>query len=820
MTAEYVSVRMLDIAYQADIAYTYFVGEEFRAQVEIGCTVSVPFGRANRRVTGIVTGFVDECNYPEIKPICSVVRDGLRLSDEMVRICLFMHKHCFCTFASAVKAILPPGYDPRGVVYYTAAPGRRQLVSEQLEFLMRRIEAADKVYERDLINEFGKECIDTVDNLVRDGYLLRGSEQARRINEKTATKVRLAVTDDEAMRLLEDSDGLTEKQKELLILLLHYDDITLSEVEDIGGLSSSVVNTLCKKGIVKKERERVERIAYADEPIPEMPKRTPNEEQSKAISELCDMADSGVPKAALLLGVTGSGKTLVITETVRHVIESGKTAIIMLPEIGLTSQALLTYRAAFGDSLAVIHSRLSAGERVDAYRAISEGRIKVVLGTRSAVFAPLTDLGIIVIDEEQEHSYKSELSPKYHARDIARFRAGINSCLMLLSSATPSIESYYKAKTGAYTLIKLSQRVSGLPLPKVLIDDIRDDRTLTPDRLIGKKLFDEMTERIAKNEQVIMFAGRRGYNSQVICRSCGDVAVCPNCSVALTYHAYIGENIKYRRLCCHYCGYSAPVPVRCTSCGSEHIGFLGFGTQKLQEEIAERFPQATAIRMDSDTTTFKYSHDRLLGEFREGKADILFGTQMICKGLDFAGVTLAAVISVDNLLYMNDYRASERTFSLIAQLIGRAGRAGGNGLAVLQTMNPEHETLRLAAKQDYESFAESEIAFRRAALFPPFCGIAVFCISAETEEALSYYAQRFPTELCRFKVDEAKAKVRIFGPYPEGVTKIGGRYRQKIIIKYSDNQEARQYLGKVYASALTRLPLSVRLDLDINPTMV
>lgn len=819
MTAEYVSVRMLDIAYQADIAYTYFVGEEWRAQVEIGCTVCVPFGRSNRRVTGIVTGFVDECSYPEIKPIISVVRDGLRLSSETVRICLFMHKRCYCTFASAVKAVLPPGYDPRGVVYYTAVPGRPQLVSPQLEFFVRRIESVDKVYERDLINEFGKECTETADNLVRDGYILRGSEQARPVNQKTATKVRLAISDEDAERMLEDSDGLTEKQKELLILLLHYDDITLSEIEDIGGLSASIVNTLCKKGIVKKERERIERIAYADEPIPDMPVRVPNEEQAEAINELCALADSDKPQAALLLGVTGSGKTLVIIETVKHVINSGKTAIIMLPEIALASHALLTYRAAFGDALAVIHSKLSAGERVDAYRAMLDGKVKVVLGTRSAVFAPLKDLGIIVMDEEQEGTYKSELSPKYHARDIARFRAGINSCLMLLSSATPSVESYYKAKTGAYKLIKLTHRVSGLPLPKVIIEDIRGDRTLLPDKLIGKRLYDEISNRTSKGEQAILFAGRRGYNSQIICHTCGDAVICPNCSVSLTYHAYIGENIKHRRLCCHYCGYTAPVPVRCPSCGSEHMGFIGFGTQKLQEELAEKFPHLTALRMDSDTTSLKYSHDRMLGEFKDGKADILFGTQMICKGLDFAGVTLASVVSVDGMLYMNDYRASERTFSLITQLIGRAGRAG-DGLAVLQTMNPEHETLRLAAKQDYESFAESEIAFRKAALFPPFCGIAVFCISAETAEALSYYAQKFPTELCRFKVDETKTKVRIFGPYPEGVTKIGGRFRQKIIIKYSDNDEARQYLGKVYASALSRLPLSVKLDLDINPTVV
>ncbi len=820
MTADYISVRILDTAYQADRAYTYFVPLELRPQISVGITVSVPFGRSNRHVYGIVTGYVDEVNYPDIKPVFAIVRDGLRLSEEFVRICLFMHKRYYCSFGAAVKAVLPPGYDPRGIVYYVAAPSRPEIANSALEYMVKRVESEGKLYERDAVAEFGKESLELLDKLTLDGYLLRGSEQAKKPNEKFVTKVMLAITEEQALTMLEDGDALTEKQKELLILLLHYENISLSEVEEIGGLSASIVATLCKKGIVKKERERIERVPYADEPLPEFSERAPSDEQRAAIDTLSEMLQSNEPTAALLYGVTGSGKTLVITQTVKKVIDSGKTAIVMLPEIGLTSQAMLTYKAAFGNDLAIIHSKLSAGERMDAYRAIQEGKIKVVLGTRSAVFAPLNNLGIIVIDEEQEGSYKSELSPKYHARDVARLRAGINKCLLLLASATPSIESYYKALSGSYKLIKLTKRVNGLPLPQVIIEDIRDDKTMLPDKLMGQRLTDEINARTAKGQQAILFAGRRGYNSQVMCRSCGEVITCPNCSVALTYHAYMGENIKHRRLCCHYCGYSEPVPSHCKACGSEHIGFFGFGTQKLQEELETRMPSLTAIRMDSDTTSFRYSHDRLLGEFREGKADVLFGTQMICKGLDFPKVSLAAVVSVDNLLYMNDFRASERTFSLLTQLIGRAGRAGDGGLAILQTMNPEHETLRLASMQDYETFAEGEIAFRKASLFPPFCGIAVFTASAETVEALNFYMSKFPSELCRFKVDEATAKVRVFGPYPEGVFKIGGRFKQKVIIKYSDNDEARQYLAAVYSAALTRLPPSIRLDLDVNPTVV
>jgi primosomal protein N' (replication factor Y) len=463
---------------------------------------------------------------------------------------------------------------------------------------------------------------------------------------------------------------------------------------------------------------------------------------------------------------------------------------------------------------------LSVGERIDTYRKITNGDIRVVLGTRSAVFAPLTNIGIIVLDEEQEATYKSEITPKYHARDIARFRCRENNCLMLLASATPSIESMYKAKSGVYSLIKLTELYGGVKLPEVIIEYLRNDENVFPDNLIGKRLEQETKKNIENKEQTIMFANRRGYNSFLSCRSCGTVYTCPNCSVSLTYHAYSGSERK-ERLICHYCGYVSLPPKICTACGSKHIGFFGFGTQKLQDEISERFPDAKYIRMDTDTTSARYSHDKILKSFSDGEADVLFGTQMVAKGLDFPNVSLVGVISVDTLLYMNDFRAGERTFSLITQLVGRAGRAKKQGRAVLQTYNPDNEILKLAAKQEYEKFYESEIKLRKAVLFPPFCSMAVFGVSGEDENAVWETVKRFSTKVDEIhKKNHPDVKIIRFGPFKDGIYKIGGRFRQRIIIKYADNAASRAFLDDVYSDTLSELPDGIKLDLDINPSVV
>lgn len=820
----YAAVYILDISYRIDRRYVYFIPPDLRSLLNKGSLCVVPFGNGNQQKSAVVVDFSETVDFSAIKPINSIMDYPIEIPEELVDLCIFMKERFFCSFGSAMKTVLPPGVNFGTTVFYKIAvselPEGYNTVSE---VLFRYIKTKKKAQEKDIFSEYGEESEKLLKTLVKSGILEKQSEVAEYINEKNIKLVRLLIEEEAAEQLLESDGKLTEKQKELIELLLHYPKISVSEIEELSGISASVVSALIKKGICERYEDRVERAPYEDEPIEEnseFNESALSNEQTEAVNTIDSLLSSGEPKAALLFGVTGSGKTRVITEAVKKALALGKTAIILIPEIGLTAQALSAYRAVFGEKLAVIHSMLSVGERVDTYRRITKGNIDVVLGTRSAVFAPLRNLGIIVMDEEQEATYKSELTPKYHARDIVRFRCSKNNCLMLLASATPSIESFFKAKNGIYTLIRLAERYGGIQLPQVLIEDLRNDDNVFPDNLIGKRLENEIKSNIENKEQTIMFANRRGYNSYLSCRSCGTVYTCPNCSVSLTYHAYNGAE-RRERLVCHYCGYVTEPPKVCGSCGSKHIGFFGFGTQKLQDEITERFPEETYIRMDTDTTSARYSHDKMLKSFGEGEANLLFGTQMVAKGLDFPNVSLVGVISVDTLLYMNDFRAGERTFSLITQLVGRAGRAKKQGRAVLQTYNPDNEILKLAATQDYERFYESEIKLRKAVQFPPFCTIAVFGISGSNENSVWEYIKQFDTTL-----DETHRKshptvfLKRFGPFKDGIYKISGRFRQRIILKYSDNIASRAFLQDVYANALAKLPNGIKLDIDVNPSLV
>jgi primosomal protein N' (replication factor Y) len=490
----------------------------------------------------------------------------------------------------------------------------------------------------------------------------------------------------------------------------------------------------------------------------------------------------------------------------------------MLPEIGLTSQAIGIFVSYFGDRCVLLHSMLSEGERIDAYRKIVSGDAKVVVGTRSAVFAPLRDIGLIVLDEEQETSYKSEKTPKYHARDIARYRCGVNKALMLLASATPSVESYYKGIKGIYTLIKLKNRYGNMPLPTVSISDLRVDREEAERGMIGDELLSNIRQTVDNDEQTILFVNRRGHSSHVGCHSCGYVYKCPNCSVSLTYHSYTASGKG--KLTCHYCGYTIKKPEKCPECNSVHMNYSGYGTQLLQEELETRLSGVRALRMDADTTSKKSSHDKLLKSFRNREADILYGTQMVAKGLDFPAVTLVGVVHADAVLYMNDFRASERTFSLITQLIGRAGRGGKSGKAIVQTYNPDHQVLKLAVTQDYEKFFESEIALRKAVVFPPFCEIAVFSVSSKDELLVESAAKKLDSIYMSLKQEYVNTNALKFGPFKEGVYKINGLFRQKLVIKYRECAEIRELFSKLMTQFLALGLSDVKLEADINPCTV
>lgn len=823
MEKAYVSVHILDATYRIDREYSYFLPPEFRTQVRKGTLLVVPFGVSNKKVSAVAVGFSEESTFAKTKSVCSVLDYPFDIPEEFTELCRFMKERFFCTFGQAFRTVLPPGVNLNTEVYYTPTD---TVPPEDLNtaafVLLRYIRTEKEAPARKITEEFGDETEKLLDSLCNMGLIQKQTRVRKKLNEKTLTMLKLNGTAEEIYALLENDSGLTEKQKVLVELLTHYPCATMREVGEIGGISPAVVTALVRKGIVRREEVRVRReesaVHESDAPTP---RTVLSEEQQQAVQTLKELADASDAKAALLHGVTGSGKTKVIIEAVKHVLSKGQTAIILLPEIGLTAQAMGTYRSVFGKQLAVIHSMLSVGERIDTFRAMREGTVRVVLGTRSAVFSPFDNLGLIVIDEEQEGTYKSELSPKYHARDIARFRCAKAGALLLLASATPSVESYYKAATGVYTLIKLTKRYGEAKLPQVLIEDLRNDEGSFPDKLIGTRLEAELSKTLQKEKQAILFVGRRGYHSHISCRSCGKVFTCPHCSVSLTFHQYEGEKRSNGRLSCHYCGYVCRMPQKCDVCGGTHIGYFGFGTQKLQDELESRLPAVRTIRMDADTTTEKLSYDRILESFGNREADVLFGTQMVSKGFDFPAVELVGVISVDSSLYQNDFRAGERTFSLITQLVGRAGRSGGSGLAVLQTYNPDNEILQLAAKQDYEAFYHSEILLRKSVAFPPFCSVLVFGFSAVSEQECATFARGFDTLFEQLKENKyADVRIQKFGPYPGGIYKIGGRFRQKIIVKYSDSAKARKFFAELYETGLSKCPRNVRLDADANPTII
>lgn len=827
MSHPFVEVYILDIPYHIDKKYVYSIPPHLRDRIKRGSICVVPFGYGNREKSAIAIEFVDEPEYAnpdKIKPINDVMDYPITVPDELIELCVFMKERFFCTFGMAMKSVLPPGINISTSTFYSVTTDfLPDNFNEVSGILHNYIKSKKKASEKDILGEFGKESERLLSSLQRHGVIEKHSEVQEYISQKSQKYVRLTIEPDEAEDLVDNQGELTPKQSEVVNLLIIYPLISQEELQRIADVSSSVITALVKKGICERYDYRIERIPYEDTDIESKPglvcPLTP--EQSQAVTTTGELMATNSPKAALLFGVTGSGKTRVIIETVKQALDSGKTAIVLIPEIGLTAQALSTYKAAFGDRLAVIHSMLSIGERLDTYRRITEGKIKVVMGTRSAVFAPLSNIGVIAIDEEQEATYKSDTTPRYHTRDIVRFRCHKNNCLMLLSSATPSIESFYKAKKGVYTLIKLTERYGKTKLPEVIIEDLRNDESVFPDKLIGTRLTLETVQAIERQEQVIMFVNRRGYNSFQSCQSCGTAFSCPHCSVSMTYHAYAKTGRKRGHLSCHYCGFTVEPHKLCPACGSKHIGFFGFGTQKLQDEISERLPDARYIRMDTDTTTAKYSHDKMLDSFGAGESDILFGTQMVAKGLDFPKVSLVGVISVDTMLYMNDFRAGERTFALITQLVGRAGRAKQRGKAVLQTYNPENEILKLAAKQDYEKFYKSEILLRKAVVFPPFSSIAVFGFSGIGETAVVEYANRFSAEFDEtHRKTYNQIKIIKYGPYKDGIYKIGGRFRQRIIIKYADNPQTRDFFAHVYSKALTSAPTGIRVDIDVNPSVV
>lgn len=623
--------------------------------------------------------------------------------------------------------------------------------------------------------------------------------------DKTVKYISLGISAPEAQDLSSQISRRAPMQAAVLQLLLLGESLTAGEITYKTGAAPAVISALIKRGALKTELREVYRRPEVD--ITDSYEIDLTPEQEKAYRDLRAKLGTGAA-AALLYGITGSGKTTIYIKLIEDVIGSGRTAIVLVPEISLTPQLMSIFVSHFHDDVAVMHSALSIGERYDEWKRIKNGDVKVVIGTRSAVFAPLENIGLIVIDEEQEHTYKSESSPRYHARDIAKHRCAHFGALLLLGSATPSVESMYSAQNGTYSLVRLDNRYNARPLPDVLIADLKEDLKLGISGSVGSVLRNEIFENLKHGEQSILFINRRGSSSVVSCGGCGYTFSCPNCDVSMTYHS------ANRRMMCHYCGHSIPEPDSCPECGGR-LKYIGAGTQKVEEELKEMFSGVRVLRMDADTVSAANPHTKILREFCEGRADILLGTQMVAKGLDFENVTLVGVVFADLSLYINDYRAHERTFSLITQVIGRAGRGMLSGRAVIQSMTPENEVIRLASRQDYDSFYDHEIARREAAGAPPYRTVMTVTATGLTEEAVLRGCAVIRESLKRYLGDEQELSV--LGPAPASIARVNNKFRYRVTLMCRNTKRIRDTVAhtvREFSKDSKNRGVSVYADID------
>ena len=777
-------VAVENTVYSFDKEFSYKVPENLKSSCKAGVRVLVPFGRGNRKRQGIILSFCSG-DSENLKSIISVLDDEPVLSEEMIKTAIFMKEHYFCTLYDAVKTMLPAGINYKMTTVYGAKElTDEQYLNEEEQRIYNYLLSKRKPVKSDVILEaFGYTDTSLLDKMVTAGYLYKSDEAFRKVSD--AVMKMTAITPDVDI----NSVRLTEKQKKILDLIAMTGGTSVKEVCYFTGVSTSVIDTLHKKGLIYFYDEEVFRIdnRKADSETPEIDL---SDEQETACNSLYDEYQDTKPHISLLYGVTGSGKTSVFIKLIEKVIEDKKGIIVMVPEISLTPQFVSLFSKRFGDKIAVFHSALSLGERLDEYKRVKKGLAQIVIGTRSAVFAPFEKVGLIIMDEEQEYSYKSESSPRYHAREIAKFRCLQNNALLVLSSATPSIETYYYAKNGRYSLNVLSKRFGTAVLPEVVTADMNIETQNGNATGFSNVLLEGIENNLENGKQSIILLNRRGYNTFVTCRMCGDAVVCPNCSISMTYHS------RNNRLMCHYCGHSIPYTDECPTCHSKSLRFGGTGTQKAEDTISEIFPDARILRMDADATSSKSSYEKMISAFANGEYDILIGTQMVAKGLNFPNVTLVGVLNTDQMLYADDYRSYERSFSLLTQVVGRSGRGNSKGMAVIQSYTPDNLIISMAAKQDYDTFYDTEINIRKGMLYPPFADICLIGFVGESQHLTLRAANAFLQSFIKLaKSEYPELPLRILGPSPALVVKVSNKFRYKLIVKCKNNREFRKLLS-------------------------
>ncbi len=721
--------------------FDYNVPTEYVGIIAIGDRVLVPFGRKKTFEEGFVVGFKEKSDF-ELKDIAKI-QEGFKLNKENIELAKIMARRYFCNISDCIHLMLPPG---------------------------------------NATKEFSK-----------------------RVTEKSQECVYLKKEEDEILLDIEEKKIKSEKQIKTLNFLIDNNGSFITDIEMFIDTSRAIIKTLEKNGYVEIVEKQIERNPLINKKVEKTSKLKLNEEQQLAFETVNKSIKENECKEFLLYGVTGSGKTEVYLQLIEEVLKNKKTSIMLVPEISLTPQTVDRFVSRFGsEEIAIIHSKLSVGERYDQWQKINNGQAKIIIGARSAIFAPVKNLGIIIIDEEHDSSYKSDSNPRFNAKDIAKYMAKQNNVPLILGSATPDTTTYFKAKNKQIELLELSKRANNAQLPNIEIVDLREELAKGNRSIISTKLYEEIENNLKEKKQTILFLNRRGYSTFVMCRDCGFIAKCKNCNITLTYHS------KENKLKCHYCGYEQKNIKICPECKSKNVKYFGTGTQKLEEEIKKIFPTATTIRMDVDTTTKKNSVEEILNTFKNENIDILIGTQMVVKGHHFPNVTLVGVIAADSSLYLEDYRANERTFQLLTQVAGRAGREKNKGKVIIQTYNPDNFCIECSKEQDYEKFYNAEIVLRKELKYPPFCDIIVIGISGANENQIKNVSNLIYSNIVKLY----KNNFSIYKPLPAPIDKIKNKYRWRIIMKCKlDNN----IIDTINSSLNNINNTKVRISIDVNP---
>ncbi|MBQ6267457.1 MAG: primosomal protein N' [Clostridia bacterium] len=807
----YAKVAVADTAFCFDQAFDYQIPPAMIETAVPGVRVTVPFGAGNARRMGMILAVTETTDAKRVKKLTSVEDAEPLLDVELLSLVWMLQERTFCTLYEAVKAMLPSGLQYRIVASYAVNPDANPeklaaLSGDEAAFFAYLRKRGVFVKAPSVFKAIQRpQDLKLVERLLKDGLIVANKDAVRSLGDLTVRMLRL--------RPERPDVKTTAKQQMMMQVLETLGPTSVKELCYYTGLTPAVANALVKNGIADCfEQEVIHLPRYSDITPCRSEIRLTGEQQS-AFDTLSGLAAGEKAAAALLYGVTGSGKTAVYLRVIDAVLDRGKSVLVMVPEIGLTPQTLALFCRRYGDRVAVFHSALSVRERLEEWKRVRKGEATIVVGTRSAVFAPLTNLGLIIIDEEQEHTYKSEQSPRYDAVEVAKFRAAHHNCLLLLASATPRVESFAAAESGRYTLCKLTDRYGSAELPEVVTVDMRHAETVPESRELSRTLLTALEENLTAGKQSILLINRRGYNTFAACEACGEVVTCPHCSISMTYHAANG------RLMCHYCGYSVPFTGVCPQCGESAVRYAGFGTQHVEDSLARLLPQARIVRMDTDSTAGRNSHEQLLSAFANGEYDIMVGTQMVAKGLNFPNVTLVGVVSVDQQLYNDDYRALEKTFSLLTQVVGRSGRGASAGRAIIQTLTPENEIIRLAALQDYEAFYRTEIRLRKSLIYPPYCDLCVIGVTGAQETLVKAAAHNALDVVRQLTADAfSDQKLIVLGPMPARIAKISNKYRYRLILKCRNSRRLRAMIAQLLRTVGKDSRFAdVTVYADINP---